>query len=134
LALACLKSVPLDKERSLANVKFLKPILEWHSTVDYLRDPPKGYLSEGVDLIRGLDDIAEKVKKSGRGGYKNQYEYLVDLYDLTNIRPRDFHLTYSTLLWSLFTFKIGVDFVAISKDGVAAPEIYLQGEYLRCVD
>ncbi|KAL1839214.1 hypothetical protein VTJ49DRAFT_1732 [Mycothermus thermophilus] len=131
LAIACLKSVPLDKEASLAHLDFLRPLLEWQSTIDYLRDPPKGYLSEGVDLIGGLDDMAEKLKRDGRRGYSSQYEFLADLYALTKIRPRDYHLAYDTLLADLFTFELGVDFVAISQDGLAPPEIYVHDDVHR---
>jgi hypothetical protein len=126
LALACLKSVSLHKDTALEQLRFLRPVFEWQSTIDYLRDPPRGYLSEGVDMIRGLDDIGDLLRKD-KGGYANEFDFLADLYTLTTIRPRDFHFHYHTLLMDLFTFRLGADFVAISKNGLAPPEIFLHG-------
>jgi hypothetical protein len=119
--------VPLHKETGLEHLDFLRPLFEWQSTVDYMRDPPLGYLSEGVDLIRGLDDIAGKLKEGKGRGYANEFEYLADLYTLTSVRVRDFHFIYSTLLMELFTVKMKAEFVAISEDGLALPKIYLHG-------
>lgn len=130
VAYACLKSVPLHQDTALAQLDFLRPLFEWQSTVDYLRDPPQGYLSEGVDLIRGFDDIAAKLRKEKGGSYANEFDYLADLYTLTTVRPRDFHLTYSTLLMQLFTFHMKAQFVAVSEDGLALPKIYLHGNML----
>lgn len=127
IAFACLKSVPLHKDTALQQLDFLRPLFEWQSTIDYLQDPPQGYLSEGVDLIRGLDDISSKVKMTGRGGYGNEFGFLADLYTLTSVRPRDFHFSYSTLLMNLFTISMGAQFVAISEDGFVPPKVYLYG-------
>ena len=121
LAYACLQSVPLRKETALAQLDFLRPLFEWQSTVDYLEDPPKGYLSEGVDLIGGLDEIAAKLDR----GYQSEFEFLADLYTLTSVRVRDNHFVYNTLLMDIFTFELGVQFISISKDGVLKPEVYL---------
>ncbi|KAK4118063.1 hypothetical protein N657DRAFT_675792 [Parathielavia appendiculata] len=125
IALACLKSVPLYKDSALQQLDFLRPLLEWQSSVEYLRDPPQGYLSEGVDLIRGLDDIAAKLKEEKRGGYANELEFLADLRMLTSVRPRDFHFGYWTLLLDLFDFPMSAQFISISDDGLAMPKIYL---------
>ncbi|KAK4148577.1 hypothetical protein C8A00DRAFT_38847, partial [Chaetomidium leptoderma] len=128
LAFACIRSVPLHKDSALQQLDFLRPLFGWQSTVDYLRDPPQGYLSEPVDLIGGLDDIAAKLKTKGGRGYANEYEFLADLYTLTSVRVRDFHFHYSTLLLDLFTPLMGAEFVSISKDGVSTPKIYLYGD------
>jgi hypothetical protein len=126
VAFACLKSVPLYKDTALGQLDFLRPLFEWQSTVDDLREPPEGYLSEGVDLIGGLDDIAAKLKKA-RGGYGNEFEFLADLYTLTSVRPRDFHFIYTSSIFDLFSFPRAVRFVSISEDGFSAPKIYLHG-------
>jgi hypothetical protein len=121
--------VPLHKDSALQQVNFLRPLFEWQSTVDYLRDPPQGYLSEGVDLIRGLDDIAAKLSKGKKGGYNNEFDFLADLHMLATVRPRDLHFAYTTLLLDLFNFPLGPQFVCISDDGLATPRIYLYGMY-----
>jgi hypothetical protein len=128
LAYSCLNSVPLNQNAALAYVEYLRPMIEWHSTLDYLQSPPRGYLSEGVDLAKGLTDIAAKLKSSA---YKNEFEWLADLHTLINVRVRDSHFGVpSPLLTGLFHFKRGVKFVSISQDGRSPPRVFLRGEYL----
>ncbi|KAK3899518.1 hypothetical protein C8A05DRAFT_18050 [Staphylotrichum tortipilum] len=126
IAFACLKSIPIHKDLAVAQLEFLHPIFEWQSTLDYLRDPPQGYLSEGVDLMRGLDEIASKLKQEH--GYANEFEFLAELYTLTSVRVRDVHFRYSSMLMDLFTFRMGAQFVSISEDGVSTPKIFLHDD------
>jgi hypothetical protein len=128
VAFACLKSVPLHKDTALQQLEFLRPLFEWQSSVDNLREPPEGYLSEGVDLLRGLDDIAVTLVWRG---YANEFEFLSDLHTLAGVRVRDFHFQYETALLNLFTFRMGVQFVSISEDGLSTPKIYLYGKILH---
>jgi hypothetical protein len=125
LALACLKSLPLDKETALKQIAYLRPQWQWQSSVEYLKNPPKGYLSEGVDLLGGLDEIEAKLKNNA---YRTEFELLVDLHMLANVRVREYHFSATNELMELFTFKSGAEFVSISKDGTALPEIFAQGE------
>lgn len=127
IAFACLKSVPLDRDSALQHIDFLRPLFEWQSSVDYLRDPPQGFLSEGVDLPGGLDDIAAKLNRDKRGGYANEFEFLADLRTMTSVRPRDFHFGSPTLLLDLFDFPITPQFLSISDNGLTLPKIYLYG-------
>ncbi|KAK4444824.1 hypothetical protein QBC34DRAFT_474028 [Podospora aff. communis PSN243] len=123
LALACLKSVPLDREVALRQVQTLKPYWEFQSTLGYNKKPPKGYLSEAVDALGGLDDIAAKLKDSG--SYENLYEFLVDL-EILRGRVRDVHFFFLPLLLNLFAFVPGVEFLSISKDGRSVSEVFLR--------
>ncbi|KAK5659420.1 hypothetical protein OQA88_621 [Cercophora sp. LCS_1] len=123
IVFACLRSITLDKETALKHIEYLRPQWEWQSTLDYLRSPPKGYLSEGVDLLGGLDNIEGKLKGDK---YRNEFEFLSDLHLLANVRVRDQHFGALNVLLDLFTFQAGADFVSISKDGVALPEIFIQ--------
>ncbi|KAL2135114.1 hypothetical protein VTI74DRAFT_9707 [Chaetomium olivicolor] len=124
-AFACLKSVPLHKDTALEQLKFLRPLLECQSTLEYLTDPPQGYLSEGVDILRRLDHIAAKLRVGKRTAYGNEFEFLADLYTLTAVRPRDRHFSYSTLLLNLFSFPFSPQFLSISEDGLSPPKVYL---------
>ncbi|KAK3367565.1 hypothetical protein B0H63DRAFT_515401 [Podospora didyma] len=99
---------------------------ESHSTLDYLKNPSRGYLSESVDLIRGLDDIAANLKNSSV--YSNKFAFLADLYTLTGIRVRDAHFSYTSLLFDLFTFRIGVKFISISDEGLSLHRIVLHDD------
>lgn len=126
IAFECLKSVPLYKDTALGQLNFLRPLFEWQSTLDDLREPPEGYLSEGVDLLGGLDNITAKLQEA-QGSYKNEFEFLADLYTLTSVRPRDLHFRYTSSLFDLFSFPRPARFVSISTDGVSEPKIYLHG-------
>jgi len=125
LAFDCLKSVPLDKERALAHITSLRPIWEWQSTLDYNKNPPPGYLSEAVDVFKGLDDIAGKLQ-SNPPGYANEFQFLTDLQVLQG-RVRDAHFGSRSLLFDLWTTRWGKQFVSVSKDGLALPQIFLHG-------
>ncbi|KXX80383.1 hypothetical protein MMYC01_203275 [Madurella mycetomatis] len=124
LAFACLKSIPLHADTALEQVDYLHPLFEWQSTIDYLKEPPRGYLSEAADLLGGLDDIATAIR-SNTTKYFSEFDFLADLYSLTSLRVRELHFHYSTLLFDLFTFQMGAKFLSISEDGRVAPRIYL---------
>ncbi|KAK1832533.1 hypothetical protein QBC39DRAFT_280800 [Podospora conica] len=123
LAFSCLKSVPLDKETALKHIDHLRPQWQWHSTIEYLKNPPKGYLSEGVDLLGGLDDIKAKLQDDA---YLTEWDFLADLHMLARVRVKDQHFHAANTFMNLFTFKTGAEFVSISKDGVSLPEIFVQ--------
>jgi hypothetical protein len=125
LAYNCLKSVPLHPEAAAELMEFLKPTFEWQSTLDYLKHPPDGYLSEPVDLMAGLDEIATRVKTGDK--YGNMWDFLEDFKILTS-RTRDFHFGVLIALAGLFEFQWQVDLVSISDDGRAPPQIFLRGE------
>ena len=125
LAYACLQSIPLDRDTAEKHVEWLRSFAVWHSTTDHLKNPPRGFLSEGVDLLGGLDGIAKKLKAVA---YRNEFEFLVDVYTLGDIRVRDGHFSWLPQLLDLFTFQRGVEFASVSKDGTSLPQIYLYGE------
>lgn len=79
VGIACLKSVPLDKERDLALLDYLEPLVGFQSTLEVLADPPEGYLFPGVNVLGGLDVIRDNLNKDK---YKNQYEVMTDLRSL----------------------------------------------------
>ncbi|KAK4196429.1 hypothetical protein QBC40DRAFT_234455 [Triangularia verruculosa] len=134
LAFACLKSIPLYADVARKHVDYLAPLVEWQSTVDYLRDPPKGYLSEGVDLTQGLKDIAAKLQPGKKPKYPNMFEFLTDLHTLLSTRVRDGHVSIRSLLFDLFTFERGVQFVSISDDGLSLPRFYLRDDVKYTAD
>lgn len=124
LAFACLKSVPLDKETAIKHIDHLRPQWQWHSTIEYLKNPPWGYLSEPVDLLGGLDQIKAKLQGDA---YRSEFDFLADLDMLARVRVRDSHFHAGSALLDLFSFKTGAEFVSISEDGVSLPEIFVQG-------
>lgn len=125
-AYGCLGLVPLDIDHDLALLDLIRPAIEWQSSVSFLKDPPKEYLSEAVDLFAGLDTIRKNLHE---GRYVNQFEFTKDLYQLLNIRPRDSLLEFVPRLLDLFYFMRGVQFVSVSKDGLSEPDVYVFRKY-----
>lgn len=117
----CLESVPLDLERSLAFVEYITPYIEFQSTIAYLKDPPTGFAFNGVDLLGGLCEIAEKLR---RGQYNNQYCFEKELFILINVLPRDFHFNLPMPLVSLFSFSTEQILISVSIDGISIPQVY----------
>ncbi|OHW99963.1 peptidase S41 family protein [Colletotrichum incanum] len=111
LAFDCLRSVPVDVERDVALVKYLRPWLEFQTTVGILPNPPEGYLYPG-----------------------SQVDFAVDLYRLINVKPCDGHLVFTPVIGTLFSFETPALFVSISEDGIANPKIYLHSDYEQSVE
>jgi hypothetical protein len=85
VAIACLKSVPLDKKRDLELLDYLEPLIGFQSTLEILADPPEEYLFPGVDVLGGFDIIRSKLENNK---YKTQYEVMTDLQSIVS----HFHL------------------------------------------
>ncbi|KXH59549.1 peptidase S41 family protein [Colletotrichum salicis] len=131
LAYQCLRSIPVDVERDTALIHYLRPWLEYQSTVDILPDPPEGYLYPGVDIFAGLDNITRSLENDG---YESWIDFTVDLYRLINVKPRDGHLSWSTVLGVLISFSTPALFVSISEDGIKSPRIYLYSDYQKSTE
>ena len=54
----------------------LLPWVQFQSTLDHLKNPPKEYLLSGVDVVSGLIQIRQKLRD---GGYKTQFQFVRDL-------------------------------------------------------
>lgn len=81
VAIACLRSVPVDRERDLRLISYLRPYLSFQSTIETLADPPDEYLLHGVDIWRGLDEIEARLKGLG---YSSQYDVMMDLQSIVS--------------------------------------------------
>ncbi|OHW89642.1 peptidase S41 family protein [Colletotrichum incanum] len=128
IAYQCLRSIPVDVERDVALIKYLRPWLEFQSTISILPDPPEEYLYPGVDIFGGFDNITQSLENDG---YESQLDFAVDLYRLINVKPRDGHLSWSPALGVLISFSTTALFISISEDGVQTPKIYLYSDYER---
>ncbi|KAK0653734.1 Peptidase S41 family protein ustP [Lasiodiplodia hormozganensis] len=127
LGLDCLQSVPVDTDGDLQLVKEIRNIMQWKSTLAYLKDPPQGYARPSVDLLGGLDDIANKLSK---GGYTNEYAVQIDISNLLK-KAYDGHTAYISDMSSVFAFgkvdehNIPVELVSLSSDGKSLPKVYV---------
>jgi hypothetical protein len=103
-------------------------MVEFQSTLAYIKDPPQGYANEGVDLMGGLDDIAKKVSD---GHYDNEYDFESDIANLLN-RGHDGHLSFNGMTYSgvfLWRRNTNIALISASKDGSEIPKIWALGDF-----
>ncbi|KAM3079675.1 hypothetical protein ACMFMG_006088 [Clarireedia jacksonii] len=129
-ALDCLKSVPVNVNRSVAFIDFIKPYLEFQSTLAYLKNPPTGWLFPGVDIFGGLTQMKDLLTS---GQYANQWDFEKDLYSMINILPHDFHVNLPMpLVSSVFIFTpLTGPLVSISSDGLSLPKVFFKRDLDR---
>ncbi|KZZ88772.1 Peptidase S41 [Moelleriella libera RCEF 2490] len=113
----CLLSLPFDASRAKEFVKQSRKYLQYHSTLEILKDPPKSYQSTAIDILAGLDKIESTL-------FKSQYEFDSAISNLTN-SANDGHLVLSLCSLNIFRFFLEpMPLVSVSEDGVRIPEIY----------
>ncbi|KAH8429119.1 uncharacterized protein LDX57_006789 [Aspergillus melleus] len=120
LAHQCLLSLPFDPRRAAAFVTEVKKNLQWHSTIDTLKNPPSGYLSPAVDLLGELDHLHQKALKQE---FSSQFEFDTALQRLL-ASANDGHLVYSGCSQRIFQFTVPTQIASVSSDGLEIPEIY----------
>lgn len=123
LAYACLKSVPIDAEAANFTVSSIKQMVEFQSTLTYLKDPPTGWPNEPVDILAGLDDIASKVND---GTYTNEFDFENDIAALF-IKAHDGHLNFNGNAYGgAFRWRrnLNIALISASADGSAIPQVW----------
>jgi len=127
LALACLQSIPVDVDRDIAQIDYLVPYLQVQSTLGYLKQPPAGYLIQGVDVIGGMKQIRQKLTT---GGYSSQYDWALDVWRIF-VQASDGHFYYTPSLLNIFIFRPEMGtIVSASSNGVDLPKVYFESDLL----
>jgi hypothetical protein len=130
LGVQCLQSVPLDKDGNVKLIDDIKVFIKWQSNVAYIRNPPKGYTEEPVDIVGELDTMQKQV---AAGGFETEYDFQMQMLNLFN-RAYDNHFAYQPdILASAMQFQRppGTELVSVSSDGMALPEIYTYRDILQ---
>jgi hypothetical protein len=128
LALACLKSVPISRTDASTTIEGLKKMVEFQSTISYLKDPPKGWPNEKVDLVAGLTDIGTKVSN---GDYTNEYDFENDIASLF-VKAHDGHLSFNGMAYAgAFRWRRStqIALISASKDGSELPKVWAIGDF-----
>ncbi|PLN85663.1 peptidase S41 family protein [Aspergillus taichungensis] len=123
LARDCLFSMPFDVKRAVAFIEDLKKYYQWHSTLDYVKNPPLGAPMGPpgpFDLMGKLDEISAR---ASNGGFHSQYEFDYEVAEST-WSVNNLAIGASFCSTSLFFFDLQMPLVSISTDGVALPQIY----------
>jgi hypothetical protein len=124
----CLQEVPLNVNRSSAFVDYIRPYIQFQSTLGFLKDPPKGYPLPGVDVLGGMDTIKKNVQT---GVYKTQWAFEKDMFSIVNVLPHDFHFNLRMPLIDVFRFRTFTPLVSLSEDGSKLPGVYMKGKFVN---
>lgn len=98
-------------------------MVEFQSTLTYLKDPPTGWPNEPVDLIAGLDDIGSKVND---GTYTNEYDFENDIAALF-IKAHDGHLNFNGMAYGgAFRWRRNtrIALISASRNGDDIPQVW----------
>ncbi|EOA84180.1 hypothetical protein ACJQWK_01264 [Exserohilum turcicum] len=123
LAIACLKSVPLYSTDASRTVDEIKKMVEFQSTLAYLKDPPKGYPNPAVDILGELDTLKGNVE-SGR--YDNEYDFEADIAALLG-KAYDGHLGWNGMAFAgsfLWRRSSNIALISASTNGSDIPQIW----------
>ncbi|KAJ4150104.1 hypothetical protein LMH87_010870 [Akanthomyces muscarius] len=121
LAQECLKSMPFPKDVAHEFLAELRKYIGFQSTLEILQDPPSTYLSQPVDILKGLDAIEKK-------SYDSHYDFDYDIGQLIN-SANDGHFSVSLCSLAIFSFQRPQgQMVSVSKDGRETPSLYLYSD------
>lgn len=124
---ACLTSAPFNKDVALRFIDYYNTTLQFQSTLAYLRDPPEGYQQPPVDVVAELGSIKAKVQN---GYYQNEYAFEADVQRVV-YEIKDAHVDLRAGILAPFSFASPWQIAAVSVDGVAAPQVYITGEFFQ---
>ncbi|KAL2681204.1 hypothetical protein Neosp_008811 [[Neocosmospora] mangrovei] len=123
LAHECLLSIPFRSDLAGEFIQEITKHIQWHSTVDALKDPPITYTSSATDILGGLEKI-------GRTNYASHYEFDAAISNLLS-SANDGHLAIFPCTLSIFDFCLeDAGLVSVSTDGIQAPEVYTLSDSL----
>ncbi|KAI8660248.1 TSPc domain-containing protein [Fusarium keratoplasticum] len=123
LAHECLLSIPFRSDLASEFIQEITKHIQWHSTVDALKDPPATYTSSATDILGGLEKI-------GRTNYASHYEFDTAISNLLS-SANDGHLAIFPCTLSIFDFCLeDAGLVSVSTDGIQAPDVYTLSDSL----
>jgi hypothetical protein len=103
-------------------------MVQFQSTLTYLKTPPSGYANQGVDLVGGLDDIN---RKAGNGDYDNEYDFESDIAALL-VKSYDGHLGFDGMAFrGVFGWRRSrqISLISGSSDGKETPKVWAVQDY-----
>ncbi|KID81766.1 peptidase S41 family protein [Metarhizium guizhouense ARSEF 977] len=118
---ACRKSLPVMQKANLELLDYLRPYVEFQSTIELLKDPPPEYLLPGVDIMGGMQAMRQKLVNNG---YESQLDVMTDLHRIF-VAANDNHFGHLPGLFSAFRYsRLDLNFRSISTDGFEMPQIF----------
>ncbi|GAB1208481.1 hypothetical protein APSETT445_007231 [Aspergillus pseudonomiae] len=105
-------------------------MIQFHSTLAYLADPPQSYQQPAVDLMAGLSQLQRDINDNI---FHNEYAFETALSHLIHAAHDD-HLKLVGGALSRFTYAAPYSIVSVSLDGVELPKVYISGGYPESYD
>ncbi|KAL8720877.1 MAG: hypothetical protein Q9225_002322 [Loekoesia sp. 1 TL-2023] len=119
----CLISVPFVPAVASRFIKYYNDTVQFHSTLNYLKNPPQGYRQPATDILKGLEDIQSTID---HGGFPNQYAFEATLLALVH-SAHDVHFQLDMGILAAFDFQSPYSIISLSEDGIQDPKVYLTG-------
>ena len=104
-------------------ITYWNETLQFHSTLEYIKQPPLEYQQPAVDLLAGLQAIQDDIDSNG---FANEYQFEAALQNLL-YSAHDPHVSFEAGLLSSFSFGSANDLTSVSLDGIALPKVYFTG-------
>ncbi|KAL7904889.1 hypothetical protein GGI35DRAFT_462144 [Trichoderma velutinum] len=120
LGLACLESLPFKSDLAVSFIDDYTKYIQWQSTSEILRNPPKGSVSSTIDLFGGLANIRDR---AAANLYQSQYDFDLDLTHLIGF-ANDGHLALTPCSFGAIAWLSPLSLVSLSTDGVSIPKLY----------
>ena len=123
-ATACLRQLKHDKQRGRAFLQELPKYLQFHSTLDLLRDTPEFPRETSDWHTRPSVDILGELESMRDEDFTDQWQFDRRVYSLIR-RARDSHLELSLCSMDIFRFHVMSNgLVSVSDNGTSLPEVY----------
>lgn len=111
-------------------MRTVKNMAQFQSNLAFLKNPPKGYVNEPVDILGGIDEIWKKVNSSS---YTNEFDFENDIAVLFT-KAHDGHLNFDGYAYNgVFRFRRSrqITLISGSNDGKERPKIWAVGDFNR---
>ncbi|MCJ1281117.1 hypothetical protein MMC26_000435 [Xylographa opegraphella] len=116
----CLASISLVSADALQLLGIAEQYTQFHTTLEYLKDPPPSYQREAVDIMGKFETLRTKVSN---GTITGQYEFDLELQLLLR-SAHDEHFRIAAGVYGLFSFQLSQHVVSVSPDGIQLPKPY----------
>lgn len=123
----CLITAPFNATVASGLVTYYKDLLQFQSTLAYLKDPPPSYQQPSIDVLASLDALEGQVQA---GTFKTEYDFEVALQTII-YAIHDAHVSLSAGLLSIFTFGSPLRIVSVSSNGIELPKIYIPDDLIE---
>ena len=123
----CLITAPFNATVASGLVSYYKDLLQFQSTLTYLKDPTPSYQQPSIGVLASLDALETLVQA---GTFKTEYDFEVALQTII-YAIHDAHVTLSAGLLSIFTFGSPLRIVSVSSNGIELPKIYIPDDLIE---